>query len=224
MSKDLHQINQMIQGYFEYLHKSHSEVNRQGILTGWLEDIRARVFQNSIAENMETIHSIESINLRIPMIRFYHNSFIVILAIHDDTVLWLDNHVNNDDYSKYMVTERLFERLPQNASSYAQCIIESKLTYLGEPRIIGNIDELPATESLKSKRTKSDTIQKLESIAKYITPPVMIADSTTLLLVFCIWTRIRGNVFKVKCTWDGTKFNYSGQNLMKEIGDYVMLR
>lgn len=224
MSNDLQEINQTVQQYFAHQYNSTPEVSSGGILSGWLEDIRALELQSSIAQNLEIMTVWKTIELEIPIICARHYSFSAMIAIQNGNILWLDNHVDNRDFSTYLVESRLINQLSHEAKTYAQCVLDLKLNYLVQPYLIERIDDLPVSESLQSKRLKHETKHKLKNLKERFHPPLLAGNTNNFQLDFIVWTHLRGNVYVIHCDWDGSQFHYLGERLESEIGDYVMFQ
>jgi hypothetical protein len=217
----------------------HSEVNQpaSGVRPlGYLEHTRAENFQG-LRSGMVRIKdnpTLSSLSAQILEISMFALSAVVAFY-RSGKVLWLDNHADDEDFEAFLRREGLIEWLPDRWSELLELLCETKLNYLGLPRLIRDVHEIPrpSEESMaiigKDPRVQAQLAEEAEliaSIADQIEPPtVMDLAGDGFELKFTVWTKIYGRLLKLNCRLTtGGGFQFEGSELAKLVGAGIVPR
>lgn len=159
----------------------------------------------------------------------------LIMAIYKDgTILWLDDHSDDEDYKLFISREALLDWLPEKINEYSSLFIETKLNFLGEPRLISSITDIPPkaehvvkewTESPEGRELSKQYDNSLNKLIKLIYPPKLTISSDGLFSIsLFVWTRIIGFVYHIQIDVTQNVLRYNGLRIEEGIGHYFVPR
>jgi hypothetical protein len=196
---------------------------------GWFEQIRVDTFEhNDPAVSLKTGPPWEMLSAEI--LECWLRNLIVVLAQYaDGTLLWLDDHSSDVDFNTFMRREHLLEWLPDRLDDLLELLIQTKFSFLGYPRQINEIGDVPPASDLLGRQPIVDERylkalreqqRKLASVASRIGPPRLAARRHGgYELTFCVWTRIHGRVIRLRCILHPrTGFAFKGEELASWVG------
>ncbi len=211
--------------------------NRENKLRGWLEEARAEMFQSGVFFSLLQKELYSTIQGNVYRIDFRgHGILCAILAYYEDEneLLWLDDHNTNIDFTKFVSRENLLHWLPNNVNKFAKLFVETKLNYLGEPKIVHNVSQIMRAEK-EIKRIKScgshwqkelqEEERRLDKIAPLLHSPTVTIIDETFRLDFYLWTAILGRVIHIHSTIDTNGYiSFSGNQLTDTVGNWFVPR
>ncbi len=196
---------------------------------GLVEDQRVGMFQKP-----NHIHYKEKLGFSTEFSRIFQllePTVEVILAriAASDEILWLDNHLNNQDFEKFLILEEFLKLLPTQPTEFATLFTELKLSYLGRPKLITKASQIaPSKERYEKLWSYSEAWQQklledaklIEELDDRIFPPRCNPAEEGYSLTFFVWTKILGRLFQVEgeINHSGT-VQYSLTLLVNGIGD-----
>jgi hypothetical protein len=222
--------------FFRERMKSHPEVLQPGKLPGAGEVLRVSAFTSVRKENIERQKGSVKAELKAPVYSISSDSHLTsIIAVYpDETLLWLDDHSSDVDFSIFLVRENLVDWLPHRLEQWASLVTNTKFNYLGEPQFIGSPYDIPPIRErsktvLREMPGGADEIieweQRLVRIADQIKPPVVTIASGEYFVDFFIWTRVYGRVIRLQCQFSREgSFRYEATDLAGLVGDYFAPR
>lgn len=183
-------------------------------MVGWHEDKREGMFQKS-----SHLHYEEKLGFGTKFSRIFQliqPTVSVILARIEtnDEILWLDNHLDNQDFEKFLLLEEFPKLLPTQPTEFATLFTELKLSYLGRPKLISKASQIaPSKERYEKLWSYSEAWQQklledaklIEELDARIFPPRCKPAEEGYSLTFFVWTKILGRLFQVDC-----EINHSG--------------
>lgn len=194
---------------------------------GWLENSRFAILKSFSQEDINLLD--ENLFSKLSP-KIYMISMITVSAIFayypNGTVLWLDNHANNRDFTTFVQKEKLVNWLPAHPNDLAYVLVRLKFNFLGWPKLVQSKSDVTHISELRISHITSEEIASweytLDKINGSIQPPKIIEitrDSITLS--FFIWTTILGRLFEINCSLKTNgEFEYKANLLASEIGDY----
>ncbi len=155
----------------------------------------------------------------------------LIIALYDESiVLWLDDETDDRDFTSFVRREKLWSWLGTSVNNLIELLLESKLSYLGQPQLIHNIADIPQVPeddwtwvlaNMKGAQKEFDAYkERQERVTPLIRPPEIIRDSNEVSdLRFCIWTKVLGRVYDIHCSFGPSNpFVYKGILLAEWVG------
>lgn len=201
---------------------------RENELRGWLEEIRVEVFQNrdNFDYHQLTGDPFSSVQGNVYQISAKSISAILAYYENDDEIFWLDNHNSNIDLEHFFFREKFLDWLPAEVNKVAQVFMETKLNYLGMPKLIQDVSEITKNkdnffEFRRRKFNSIEELQKLQNLIDRLHNPSVSLINGIFHLDFCLWTKILGRIIKIQSTIDSEgHIKYSGEQLAQEIGNW----
>lgn len=203
-------------------------------MVGWAEDQREGMFQKS-----SHLHYKEKLGFGTKFSRIFRliqPTVEVILAYIEasDEILWLDNHLNNQDFEKFLLLEEFLKLLPSHPTEFATLFTELKLSYLGRPKLISKASQIaPSKERYEKLWSYSEAWQQklledaklIEELDARIFPPCCNPAEEGYSLTFFVWTKILGRLFQVECEVSNERtVQYSLSQLAMGLGDAFVPR
>jgi hypothetical protein len=170
-----------------------------------------------------------------------------VVAHYDDgTILWLDDHLDDADFSGFVQRERLAEWLPDHLNEILELLLETKFYFLGWPQLIHSVSDIPliperytshltdpkddyllsSLDQQKALESLREADRRLASVADQIRAPesIRLEDGSTRL-IFYIWTKILGKVVRLD-TYFGVdnSFKYEAAQLTEQVGYFTVPR
>lgn len=183
-------------------------------MVGWVENQRVEMFHKP-----EYFHYREKPGFKTKYCKIFQLDYRLVEAslahyATNDEVLWLDNHLNNQDFEKFLLLEEFLKLLPTQPTEFATLFTELKLNYLGRPKLISKASQIaPSKERYEELWSRSEAWQKklledaklIEELDTRIFPPRCNPAEERYFLTFFVWTEIFGRLFQVDC-----EINHSG--------------
>ena len=231
-------INQMAVDFFSKQYKTRPEVRMpsDGVLSGWMEEHRAEVFQsqNYQVHKLETKPSWTKLSGKIYTIMAPYLSAVFALY-NDNTILWLDDHSRDTDFETFVRREQLLTWLPDEVDEVLELLLKMKFNFLGWPQLIHNASEIPdfsqqmkhkASISKEGRQSVFDSDKRLADAANQIHQATCTHyQNNGFQLKFHVWTKILGNLYEIRCVFgEDYSFRYEGIQLANMIGYFVMPR
>lgn len=159
----------------------------------------------------------------------------VVLAHYDDgTILWLDYHLDDGDFSEFVYREKLKEWIPNRVEMLVSLLIETKLNYLGCPRLISDVSQIPKlskrveeylSTTEENTRSLNESKHLLNSLVNYIAPPNIKKNTSNHQIRFYVWTQLLGQVFEIDFFFMRNELIiYECKQLAKLVGHYTIPR
>ena len=152
----------------------------------------------------------------------------------NDEILWLDNHLNNQDFEKFLLLEEFLKLLPTQPTKFATLFTELKLSYLGRPKLISKASQIaPSKERYEELWSRSEALQQklledaklIEELDARIFQPRCSPAEEGYFLTFFVWTEILGRLFQLDCEINHSGVvEYSLTLLVNGIGDAFVPR
>jgi hypothetical protein len=234
-------IRQRVPEYFQRLVQSNPEVTGAGKLTSlWREGQDGERTQSLCKEVYKAHirlldHDLSDVlSTRLWVLGHYYPgaSHTAVFAAYDDgQSLWLDNHIDNQDFDRFWQRENI---VWESADEAAAFMMATKFHYLREPSrmyIVSNVSDIPQ-EHREFLKTYDDEehLRKfdkdLAAVAPHIYPPSLDTVQGTTHLQFCVWLMAGGRLLSIQCRFDPEgKLSYEGEQLGEwMIGDGFMPR
>ncbi|WP_420628726.1 hypothetical protein [Candidatus Leptofilum sp.] len=196
---------------------------------GWGEDQRERMFQKSSHLHYKEKREFETKCCKIFQLDYRTVEAILAHCANNDEILWLDNHLNNQDFEKFLLLEEFLKRLPTQPTEFATLFTKLKLSYLGRPKLISKASQIaPSKERYEKLWSYSEAWQEklladaklIEELDTRIFLPRCIQAREGYSLTFFVWTKILGRLFQVECEINHSgAVQYSLTLLVNGIGD-----
>jgi hypothetical protein len=159
---------------------------------------------------------------------YYHpgGTHSVVFAVYcDGTLLWLDDHTNNQEFDTFWRRENI---LWQNAPEAAAFMMETKFHYVPEPGryfILNSVADIPQgfrdyLVQKEAHKELEDYDKSLADVAPLIYAPSLIADDSGIHLRFCVYIDAGGRVWSLNCHFDlNGCLTHTGEILGDWVGD-----
>lgn len=165
-----------------------------------------------------------------------HHYLWLIIALYDEgIVLWLDNEADDRDFALFARREKLWSWLGASVDNFIELLLQSKLSYLGQPRLLRDVADIPLfpedmwnwqlptdNDVQRENRRKAHDAheERLRHVTPLIQPPAIIQNSDGAFdLRFCIWTKVLGRVYDIHCSLGPSRpFTYKGFLLAEWVG------
>lgn len=153
-----------------------------------------------------------------------------VIALNDGEILWLDNHVNDKDFTLFLASEDISSYQPHELAEF---LLQTKFRYLDwgfESKIVGTKDDIPMWRQLTDPEHLrglqdyyAEKHAKLDNINNIISPPHLVKSEQKITLTFFAWTVVFGTIYKLNCAFgnDGS-FDWSGERLLHDVGKSFM--
>lgn len=163
----------------------------------------------------------------------------VLMAVyHDGTLLWLDDHSANEDFSQFCQREKLLaDHIDmQNPETTARLLLTLKLTFLYTPsqcKVLRTIDDVPeqSDDWLPAPNWEGhfdepyDYAARLRQVAAQLYPPLFSSVPDGHRLSFFIWVKVFGVVYRVDCFfYDNGLFEWKAKMVRMLVGGYSLRR
>jgi hypothetical protein len=226
-------LSQAFTDYFNQRLKTHPAIEQAGQLSGLGDIIRPSRLKLGVKERkIETMDCAEYPNLSAILYKVYvddHMSLSVVMAHYKDgTILWLDDHSNNDDYAAFVRREHLWEYLPDRLDVLVNLLINTKFNYLGSPQLVSSKVDIPPYPDLLSEILRADLLQERDKrmmrASALVEAPLQTSGlDGTAQVQFFVWTRIYGKILRLNCRFGpDTPFEYEGDELLERVGGYIV--
>lgn len=171
----------------------------------------------------------ELLDLDVNFYEIRYRNLMMLLGIYpNETPLWLDNHVNNDDFMIFIQREKLLTMLSNNLILFCKLFTATKLYYLGHPYCVESPFDIlkyldPLHQRLRKNQNDINSLKNIEEeiIAqreKIFTPRV-IKTNDAYTVHFCVWTSFLGRLFSIEAIFFlNGKLVYSGEQIADNIG------
>lgn len=153
----------------------------------------------------------------------------VVGIARDGTVRWLDDDLQDDDFSTFVQHEQLAAWIPDAFEDLVTLLIATKCAYLMLPRLVGTTDDIPPWSRTAQQQSPADYAAEVAlraALAPAITPPRWTQHQDgTLQIDACVWTPILGRLFAI--TWVLARnglVRYTGTRLADGVGACTILR
>ncbi|MCB8927958.1 MAG: hypothetical protein H6652_20280 [Ardenticatenaceae bacterium] len=183
-------------------------------MRGGMEDHRIELFHKPENFHYRKKRGFETKYCKVFQLDYRSVETILAHYATNDEVLWLDNHLNNQDFEKFLLLEEFLKLLPSQPTEFATLFTELKLNYLGRPKLISKASQIvPSKERHEKLWSISEKFQQklledaklIEELDARIFPPRCNPAEEGYSLTFFVWTEILGRLFQVQC-----KINHSG--------------
>ncbi len=171
--------------------------------------------------------SFDSTDIRIAYAN-WGRSHITFALLDNQRILWLDNHIQYDDYIKFSKRENLLEKFDNDLEGLAQFIIQTYLGHQFFPVLINGIDDIPMIQDQELFGTqpfvKKDVDAKnllLKNLSYDIMAPKLYkVDENMVSLKFTSWTEYLGWLRHTRILFkqDGEIVNMLNTDLAKVVG------
>lgn len=139
--------------------------------------------------------------------RVYLQTVSAVVAVYDNSMLWLDDHDSDIDFAEFLRRERLLLWLPDRLDAFLDLLLETKFSFLGQPRIIASVQDIPfpdedplPADDPHSYSAQAEYLNR--EIAPLVHPPQLVLNVKQVsTLTFCIWTKEWGCTYKMTCKW-----------------------
>lgn len=201
---------------------------------GWFEEYRADAFK--VVHNLELKTGNIWSDLFGRIYKLDYSQLSVTLAVYEQqTILWLDDHSSDLDFSEFLQLEQLINWLPHRLDEFLSVLLETKFNYLGRPRIINSAQEIPAfTEDQLARMTQSKSaLRELSNHEKRMTavkgqvkrPHCVLSPTDGFQIELYVWTKILGRVIRLRCDLGvDHSFKYAGVQLAEQVGNFFVPR
>lgn len=213
--------------YFRDLAAANPELMQPHQPRGWAEGARILFFNDPDQAYKECLDETGFDRLSVGIYRISQDFMRIVVAYYsEDRILWLDNHLNHQDFCKFWTTEQLADWLPSNPVPLANLITLTKLNFLGFPKLVQSVSEIMFIPERRKSYWREQDIQEWHeqlSVLPYQVEPPSIgkADDGRYLLTFFVWTEIVGQLFRVQCLLNGEPpFAYHLEQLAVGVGNY----
>lgn len=137
-------------------------VRQRNVLGGFAHTIRAEAIPSLALENIFAQEGALYSNLTGIIYDIGIAPLNAVVSFYGDgTVLWLDDHTTNVDYISFIEREHLLDWLPNQVHKLAELMAETKFSFLGRPRVIKNIHDIPITIERRVNTWPQPTIKKV---------------------------------------------------------------
>ena len=209
-----------------------SKVKQLGAIPIPFSDLRADAFQEIIPENISPLTGGPFSELSGTIYRVVYRALSGVVAVYDQTILWLDDHSSNSDYEVFINRESLLEWLPSKTHDLAALLVKTKFNFLRQPHLIRHVSDIPPmSEYDRNVVTRvggqnyfSEADKQLSELSQQLQPPMFEMDKNQAkLLNFYIWTRTLGCIYHINCKFAGNgTFTYNASQLASQIGDFAL--
>ncbi len=203
-----------------------------GRIPGWLEWLRAESFQTLAPSDPVLRGDQPWSSFRSQIFLIAQRSLSAILAVYGPTdILWLDDHTDEADFSQFVGRENLLRWLPERSDEFARLICETRLNYLGHPRLVTSAAEIPGySEADKAGYQRAgmaetleivlDSERRLASVADRIRPLTVAQNPDGAVELACnLWTPIMGRLIRVQARIDPQgACRFEGEELARFVG------
>lgn len=202
------------------------------LATNMLTNVRAMILSTLSEISLDMVERIDLPDLRSSIYRVDLDQArllsIVVAVYPDEAVLWLDG-LSDEDFSTFWNMERLTDWIADRFDKLLNLLILTRLNYLGFPRVINQVDDIPVLE------TSSDSTELLElahrqaeqlaGIKYLVDPPKFTQTHSSLSLSFLVWTSLYGRLIRIHCSYDANlNFSHKSNRLFEQLGDYHLPR
>jgi hypothetical protein len=148
----------------------------------------------------------------------------------DGTVLWLDDEMQDDDFSTFVRDERLAGWMPERVEDLITLLIATKCAYLMLPRLVMSSEDIPYGtphfQAMLSPEERAEDAARRRAVAPLVHPPRwMHRDDGAFQLDACVWTPIVGRLFAISWGLNATGLiSYTGVQLAQQVGAWRIFR
>jgi hypothetical protein len=148
----------------------------------------------------------------------------------DGTVLWLDDDLQDEDFSTFVRDEQLGAWIPERIEGLITLLIATKCAYLIEPRLVVSSEDIPYGtphfQAMLSPEERAEDIVRRTAVAPMVHPPRLTRQRDDALHIeACVWTPIVGRLFAITWILNATGLvSYTGVELAQEIGAWTIMR
>ena len=226
-------LSTQFSSYFKQLPQAES-IRIETDVRGWLEEQRISVFSNPNSFQVKKSFVSSDIGAELYFLSYWTLSVVIAFYQDDNNVLWLDNHNNNTDFSIFSRRESLYSWLPEHLDDFVSLLIKTKLNFLGEPRLVGDVSDVPriaedyrnyllTSQEGITELTRRETL--INEVAGKVHTPISSNKNGSFFIEFFVWTRILGNLIRISCfiKSDGI-FDYNGNVIAESIGNFYVPR
>lgn len=166
--------------------------------------------------------------------QYYWLAATAVFAFYDDgTILWLDSHVDDNDFKQFVEQEEL---LLLDAKLAAEIILATKLHYLsvGLPsQVIESIDDIPAVDFRKYRANgrvaniqewENNYNQLMMSLKPLLYEPQFHSSKTAKILEFYFWTHAMGQVYKTQFSFENKALTWKAELIGNGYGSHLTVR
>ena len=225
-----------LNAYFSARLQHDPDITKPGPLRGWgFEIIRAEAYAsvNAVSWMVKDEPPFSLLKGEVCEIFEGYLSSVVFAAYDDGTLLWLDDHSSNGDHAQFAARERLVRWVPYNVAALATLLTETKFNFLGHARVLITSSNIPLLPEASRKfwvedGHKDELMEKdnqVAEVSRQISPPAYALNTDgTVSVRFFVWVHEFGGVYSIQCIFgkDGDFFDYEGEKIANEIGDYFV--
>ena len=148
----------------------------------------------------------------------------------DGTVLWLDDDLQDDDFSTFVRDEQLAAWIPERGEDLVTLLIATKCAYLMQPRLVMSSEDIPSgtphRQAMLSPEERTEDAARRRAVAPLVHPPRwMHHHDGAVQLDACVWTPIVGRLFAISWVLNATGLiSYTGVHLAQEVGAWTIFR
>jgi hypothetical protein len=148
----------------------------------------------------------------------------------DGTALWLDDQMQDEDFSTFVRTEHLAAWIPERVEDLITLLIATKCAYLMLPRLVMSSEDIPYgtphRQAMLSSEERAEDAARRRAVAPLVHPPRWMHHYDGAFQIdACVWTPIVGRLFAISWVLNATGLiSYTGVQLSQQVGAWRIFR